>query len=148
MNIGTFINTAIDTVFFIPNFLAKTTADFLTPLVGFSLAYITAGLVWLLATTIQLAIVVLPIQSWKEKRERERALEEYSKSVTVNPDGSVMAVHTDSVEKVSPMLTAVPVAEEVERKEEVDSLWENTDFLTNPAYASLLGNAHNLFQQD
>jgi len=138
MNIGTFINTAIDTVFFIPNFLAKTTADFLTPLVGFSLAYITAGLVWLLATTIQLAIVVLPIQSWKEKRERERALEEYSKSVTVNPDGSVMAVHTDSVEKVSPMLTAVPVAEEEGECGTEEDRWK--ELTTSLAYSSLGNN--------
>ena len=111
MDIGTLINTITDLILFIPNLAGKTALDFLIPLVGFGIACIVAGIVWILAMTIQLGVVVLPIQSWWEKKERERALEEYNKSVIVNPDGSVMAVHTDSVEKVSPMLTAVPVEE-------------------------------------
>jgi hypothetical protein len=122
MDIGTLINTITDLILFIPNLAGKTALDFLTPLVGFGIACIVAGIVWILAMTIQLSVVVLPIQNWWEKRERERALEEYNKSVTVNPDGSVMAVHTDSVEKVSPMLTAVPVEETGEGYEEEE--WE------------------------
>ena len=140
MDIGTLINTITDLILFIPNLAGKTALDFLTPLVGFGIACIVAGIVWILAMTIQLGVVVLPIQSWWEKKERERALEEYNKSVIVNPDGSVMAVHTDSVEKVSPMLTAVPTTEVVEGYDAEEDEESALDWIYDPAYATVEGN--------